>query len=308
MSSTTDAPAIIEAASHFHEPERAAIARHVGVTVEHPAFEHYLGMAAYLGLSPLLDEIFLVQTDTFNRDTGIWDTTLRPAVGRDGFLKHARRDANFYGAPRGNVVCANDHFEFSDDGREVTILHKVDGDETERGEVKGAWAKLFFRDGQAPFFFYAPLSEYGKRGVVAGTDGAEGEEDWVGAWSYTSAMILKCAQSYVLRIGFGISGVVPADEIRGGVSTLVADTSGSGKVRKHPQASNNESIVRELIAVDDATKDRLVAALARVNDLSPFSWATAKVSVSLEGVDQAAAEKVLAQIEREVAKLQEPRA
>jgi hypothetical protein len=39
-------------------------------------------------------------------------------------------------------------------------------------------------------------------------------QEWDGAWDYTSTMILKSAQSYVLRIALGVTGFVPVDELR----------------------------------------------------------------------------------------------
>lgn len=315
MSSPHETPAILALADNFSTEEQAEIARVAGVTVEHPSFRHFLGMARFYGLSPLLGEIWLLETDVFDRGSGQWTTQLRPAVGRDGFLKVVSRDSNIITPARGNVVCANDHFAFNDDGYEVKIEHSatISSGEAEgegidrakaeaeaRGPVLGAWAKLYFRDNRPPFFFYAPLSEYGKRGLV-GQDGAEPAEDLLRAWVYTSAMNLKCAQSYVYRVGGGITGLVPADEIRGGAGTLAEASTvrSEGKV-----ITDVEQIVNGL-GVKKDTREKLLAALSRVNELSPFSWSTAKVSVMLEGSDQATAERVLAQVQDEIAKLEE---
>lgn len=324
MDQIEQSPEIVALADTVPPEEQEAIARFAGVTVEHPSFRPYLGIARHLGLSPLLSEIWLIETDVFDRDSGNWRTDLRPAVGRDGFLKVARRDENVIVPPRSNVVCANDHFTFTDKGDDVEIEHSATltpsegeappeaverakageaaGIEAEvRGPVLGAWAKLRFRDGSPPFFYYAPISEHGKRGAVA-QDGDDPTDGWLGAWSYTHAMIAKCAQSYVLRIGARITGVVPADEIRGGTESLVVAGSGgrSGPAKAAPV--DNASIVMAL-PVPDELRSELIASLAEVNRLSPFSWATAKVAIVLADADEDQARKVRDQIDGEIAKL-----
>lgn len=319
MSNTPQSPELLALADLFPAPEQEDIARVAGVTVDHPSFRHFLGMARHYGLNPLLGDIWLIETDVFDRGSGSWVSELRPAVGRDGFLKVAGRDPNVITPPRSNVVYSKDEFSFEDDGTDVKISHKTtlartdeathEKGEMARGSVVGAWAKLFYRDGRAPFFYYAPIEEHGKRGTVS-EDGAEAEEDWLGAWSYTSAMIAKCAQSYVLRIGAKITGVVPADEIRGGTKALTIAGS-KGTWSGHQSAmlkqaatgkATNELIVRDLDVPDEA-KDALVLALERINTLSPFSWATAKVAIVTDGADEAKVHALIEEINVEISRL-----
>jgi len=318
-------------AANFSEEEQKAIASYIGVPLEDPAFKPMLGIAQHLGLSPILGEIWLVESERFDRSSGEWVECLRPAVGHDGFLKHARDKDNFL-TVRSNFVCANDHFRFKDDGREVTIDHsatitkgegetprdaleRASGSEEShrpltaeadaRGPVLGAWAKLFYRDDTPPFFYYARVSEHGKTRNT-GRDGEEPQEDWAGAWGYTAAMASKCARSYVMRIGLGVSGVVPVDELRGGPDSGLA-VGGRSSVSDKPQREQgvtNESIVEDMEGVSKPTKKKLIAALTKVNELAPFSWATAKVAVLLEGGDEEAAKRVLAEVEGEIKKLQ----
>jgi hypothetical protein len=316
MTTLDSTPEILDLAHRFSKDEQDAIAIQVGVSTAHPAFAPFLGISQYLGLSPLLGEIFLIETSVFDRGSGQWTETLRSGVGRDGFLKVARRDKNFR-TVRSGVVCAKDEFSFTDDGEQVTINHSVsltheehEGEEPAaeaeiRGSVLGAWAKCFYRDNTAPFFYYAPISEHGKKAPVAGLDGAEaGGEDWLGAWSYTSAMIGKCAQSYVLRLGVSITGVVPVDEIRGGASSLTEGVRPRSSQPSPPQ--DNEAIVMGL-DISEATKERLIEALGKINELSPFSWATAKVSIVLQGASEETAQAVLGEIEKEIESLSRDR-
>jgi hypothetical protein len=114
-------------------------------------------------------------------------------------------------------------------------------------------------------------------------------------------MIAKCAQSYVLRIGARITGVVPADEIRGGTESLTLVGRSGGRV-KDSRGADNASIVMAL-PVPDELRSELVASLAEVNRLSPFSWATAKVAIVLADADEEQARKVRDEIDGEIAKL-----
>lgn len=305
---TTESPELLVLADQFPAEEQEAIARVAGVTVEHPAFRTFLGMAQHYGLNPLLGEIFLIETDAFDRASGSWVTELRPSVGRDGFFKIARRDENVIIPPRSNVVCANDDFKVVDKGGEVEIEHVItlakgnaDSEQAKaRGDVLGAWALLRYRDGTPPFFYYAPIEEHGKKQMV-GEDGADATEEWIGAWSYTHAMSAKSAQSYVTRIGAQITGVVPADEIRGGTKSLSIAGSGRGAA-KGVGAPDNDGIVRAL-DVPSAVKEPLVEALRRVNALSPFSWATAKVAIVTDGADEAKVRALIEEINVEISRL-----
>lgn len=319
MDTTPQSPELIALAAEVTPAEQQDIARVAGVTTEHPAFNHFLGMARYYGLSALLGEIWLIDTDVFDAETGSWATEKRPAVGRDGFFKIARRDENVIVPPRFAVVCANDTFETEDDGREIKINHKVSlaranastagqAEKLEaevRGEILGSWAKLFYRDDTPSVYYWASLAEHGKKRSVA-EDGAEaGEEEWIGAWTYTQGLICKCSQSYVTRIGASITGLVPVDEMRSQDAAAAAIEGAGGVTTRRstrPAIGDTDAIVRALEIPDDLKMD-LAGALAEVNRLSPFSWATAKVSIVLAGADEEQASKVLDEIKGEIEKL-----
>jgi len=66
----------------------------------------------------------------------------------------------------------------------------------------GAYAVLR-RHNKPDRYFYASKAEYGKDASKS-------------AWKYVSAMLVKCAISYVLRTTYTISGAVPFDEMQAG--------------------------------------------------------------------------------------------
>lgn len=296
------------AAETYDEDQRKQIAYHVGLPDEkHPALMPFLAVATDIGLSPLTGEIWLLKGR--REINGEWQDFYRPAVGRDGYLKKAREHSNWKGI-RSGVVCAADHFEMFDDGNEMYLQHKAaslsarpeseDDPSLYRGPVIGAWAKVFYKDEAPPFFFYAPMHEYAQTEEVVRDGASEPVRVWKGTWAYQSAMILKAAQSYVCRIGFGINGAIPVDELVGGTPPESAGgVQRDERIDSSPDEANDE-VIDALDKVDDETKAELKTALHEVNRLAPYSWARPKVHVLLQGADQGTAEGVLANVRHAV--------
>jgi hypothetical protein len=317
--STPDADAIKRASANplalvdtaFTPEQRAEISAFVGVPETHEAFRPFLAAAAHLGLSPILGEIWLIPSTRWDEDSQSETPTLRPAVGRDGFLKYAEEQEN-YGGLRSNTVCANDTFEWEDDGRDVTVVHKAaslgptnakEGDESRyRGPVVGAWAKVFFNDGRPPMFYYAPAHEHVRTHVV------DGKVEPLGAWGYISAMSQKSAQSYVLRVGFRITGVVPIDELREGDVAKPSSGDGEGGVQVSIVDDPMVAIEQMMRGLEwkESNPDlygQLYEALKAINELSPFSWSPSKFNLRLGNRTEEEAAKVLAEVEDEFGKL-----
>jgi hypothetical protein len=288
----------------FTDEQRDVIANFVGVTADDPGFLPFLATAASLELSPLTGEIWLIKGRKYDKAKGDWVDFYKPAVGRDGYLKNARKDKRFKSV-RSGTVCANDTFEVEDDGETVKMLHRFatlppDVDPLKasryRGPVIGAWAKVFFKDGSEPFFHYTTLHEHAKTKIK------NGEVDWEGSWSYTSEMIEKCALSYVLRIAFSITGAVPVDELVNGELTPKAgeESIAQGARLDASPHEDNDRIVTEL-AVSEDLKRGLREALFELNELVPFSWSPNKTGMYLTGADETKANQTLEQIEKEIA-------
>jgi hypothetical protein len=314
----------LEAAeAHYSKKEREAIAQFLNVSAEDTALVPFLAIAAQLDLSPIHGEIWLIKGRRKEGDQ--WVDCYRPAVGRDGLLKHARRQKDRFLGVRFGVVCANDTFEVEDDGWEAKVLHRMaslqpgqeKGHESRwRGPVLGAWAKLFFRDGSPPLYYYAPAHEHVKTEDKV-KDGQPSKQ-FAGAWSYISTMIVKSAVSYVLRIGFGVTGVVPFDELRVDDPQMVGGAAGEaesfmssaepGDLDDDPM-EGIEKIIMGLEGIGEKLAGELWEALRAINELSPFSWTPAKVRMRLgSDCDNEKARAVLSEIETEYKALRDKQA
>jgi hypothetical protein len=273
----------------FPPAKRKAIATFLQVEPDDPALLPYLAVCASYGLDPVMGQIWLIPQKARGRDGTEGERKYRPAVGRDGFLATARRDGRYRGMQYG-VVCEHDVFEVAyDETLSRTdlpvIVHRfankpVAFDEGEapdrwRGRILGAWAKCYV-EGQPTTFYFAPIREHMK--LRHNRDGTVEPE---GSWSYTSTMILKCAQSYVLRIALGVTGVVPADELReqssieGSVESEVieaADFDWDG-LAEHSQA-------------DPMVITALRGAVEHIETLAPMSWPAAKLDMVTGGMGE----------------------
>jgi hypothetical protein len=251
--------------------------------------------------------------------------------------QHLRAVGAFRGL-RANVVCEHDTFEVEDDGENVRILHRFASKPTEfpdgespdryRGRVIGAWAKLKQADLPSTFYF-ANLREHGRLrhvweynesarrrqplfhapggGVTFASmsplpgGGAERNrpvQEWEGAWDYLSTMILKSAQSYVLRIGMGVTGFVPVDELRNveewqeGAADAAADVV-AGSVAEF----DLRGVLGPETSADVA--ERVERAITAANAQDPFAWPPAKCEMVLSNRSESELLSIVEQIEGE---------
>lgn len=289
----------LELAEQFFTAERrTAIARFLGIAAEEPALPAYLAVCASYGLDPIMGQVWLIETKAKDGDD---KKMLRPAVGRDGYLAIARRDPSYVGL-QSDVVCERDVFEVEWTGNVFTdpkVLHRHASKPTAfgqgedparwRGRVLGAWAKVLVRDRPAEWYF-ASLKEHGRFGVNQRGDGY-----WKGAWGYTSSMIRKAAQSYVLRIAFGITGLVPADE-------LAAEPEGP---LMHENGASAQEFDFDRLEVTGPVRERLEQLVATANTLQPMSWPPAKCEMVLLGRSEEDLLSIADDLEREVAAMEE---
>lgn len=264
----------------------------------------------------LLPKRVLVPSEDGNGETE--DSVLVPMVGRDGLLHKARQSKGLPGGFRGlraGVICEKDEFEVEDDGDEVTVLHRYAskpttdvGDDMGRGKVLGAWAKCFI-DGEPPTFYVASLAEHGQTVNAYAANPEAGDrsmplyyaEDGVPTferlgpnrvprqpvqiltemWRYLSTMILKSAQSYVLRIALGVTGFVPADELRD-IAAWQASPVRASAATAAPTTAAPAFDLAEIVK-DPQLRERLRGAIEDANSLVPMSWGPAKQSMALRG-------------------------
>lgn len=297
---------LAKAEAQFSPEEREQIAKFLNVSAADTALVPFLAIASQLELDPFRGEIWLIKGRRKDKESGQYVDFYRPAVGRDGLLKYARDQKTFKGI-RFGVVCANDTFEVEDDGWETKVLHRMaslgssaeKGHESRwRGAVLGAWAKLYFRDDRPALFYYAPAHEHVRTRIK------DGEREFEGAWSYTSTMIVKSAVSYVLRLGFGVTGVVPFDELRVDDPQMAGEApehewgGNTGSLDEDPDVANAEYV--KGLDIEDDTKDTLIEALSNLNELAPFSWTPAKLRMRLgSDCDEPKAKAVLSEVEGE---------
>lgn len=319
---------------HFPAERRKQVALFLNIDADNPAMLPYLAWCASLNLSPVAGHVWLIPQNTRVKDADDrWKTVTRyrPAIGRDGLLHKARETKGSAGGYRGmqfGVVCERDTFEVEWTGdieRDPKVLHRYASKPTEfepdeapdryRGRVIGAWAKCYV-DGEPPTFYYANLREHGRlrekkvwdeesrsKVVVRYPEGHEkaGQPvlEWDGAWDYTSTMVLKAAQSYVLRIGLGVTGVVPVDELRDEEAWKRGEDAPQGAGAFLSTEDRGDVTDFEWDAISEAVRDRLRQAVTTANELEPWSWGPAKCEMVLSNRSDTELFSIVEQIERE---------
>lgn len=265
------------------------------------------------------------------------ETKHLPAVGRDGLLHKARQSPLFEDLDFG-VVCEHDTFEAWRDpeAREWKVLHRQASKPTEfaegeapdrwRGRVIGAWALLYLK-GKRPTYYFANLREHGRlkqtwaynpeahkrKPLWRGPKGVTFDEfsqidgkvernapvqEWEGAWDYLSTMILKSAQSYVCRIGLGVTGFVPVDELRN-VEEWQAGDVGPSSAALGSVTIESADVSKIVPDAPEELRMQLQRAIDAANDQEPFSWAPAKCEMVLTGRSEDELRAILEGIERE---------
>ena len=142
----------------------------------------FLSLASAYGLDPFAHEIWFVKMG--DKNTII--------TARDGYLKIAQNSPHFLGL-ESDVVYAGDKFLKDKDG----IHHSYTL--SNRGAIVGAYAMVYRDDRKVPAYFFAPFSNYTKRG---------------GVWQqYPHAMIMKVAEGMALKRAFAINGLVTQEEV-----------------------------------------------------------------------------------------------
>jgi hypothetical protein len=300
--------ALAQARTLYKKKDREAIARYHGITVDHPVLEVMLAFCVKYDLDPLGGHVWLVDND-FDRtaerakdgepvDSG---TELSVGVTRDGLLSIALRDASYEGMEN-DAVRLRDTFKVKRERGEAVITHeypdlpKQDGEgeqgkaEDYRGEIIGAYAQVFVK-GRKPQYYFAWMSEHGQFREEEG-----GKRIFEGAWKYTSALMIKCAQSVALRWALGITGVVGLDEVRPDPKAPPADPPGE-------RFGSPEEFIADLELPEDLTEE-LTGKVMAANQSAPNSWSLAKLRMRLSASNpedlEEAARRVIQEADREL--------
>lgn len=151
----------------------------------------FISLCRFQHLNPFLREAYLIKYGENQPATMV--------VGKDVFMKRARRNPDFSGFQAGIVIADNESGNI--DYREGTFYDKS------YEKVVGGWAKVYIRGYQVPFYASVPLDEYiGKK--------KNGETN--GQWTTKPAtMIRKVALAQALKEAFPeeISGLNAPEEI-----------------------------------------------------------------------------------------------
>ncbi len=270
VSRTVPAPVTEAARKMFSEDQVLAVKQTVAKGCTDAELVLFLEICARYQLDPFAGQVWAA-------NMGGSGNGLTIMVGRDGYLAYASRNTHFTGLT-GDVVHENDSFsvswETTASGAFPNVSHVYPPD-TPRGAIVGAWS-IAYRDDRAPTYFFAPIGEYKKE--YKKTSGPWGKQ--------VSAMVLKCAQSTVLRLAFNISGTTPADE--GPITRDGTVINGEPVVPVHEEPNWGE---------DEALAAKLQSLFASANDLRLGAFPPAKIKLVLADRDHAGLEQVAAQME-----------
>ncbi|GAB3051549.1 RecT family recombinase [Virgibacillus ainsalahensis] len=159
---------------------------------------HFLEVCENFGLNPLLGDIVFQRYETKRGAKTQFITT------RDGLLRVATRQPSYVGPPNANVVKEGDHFEFLP--AEGDVKHKFG---TKRGEILGAYAIMKHKK-HNPVAVFVDFQEY----FQANSGRQNSRYGNANVWdTLPSAMIIKIAETFVLRRQFPLGGLYTQEEI-----------------------------------------------------------------------------------------------
>lgn len=138
----------------------------------------FISLCRFQHLNPFLREAYLIKYGETQPATMV--------VGKDVFMKRARRHSEFTGLQAGIILADNETGKT--EYREGTFYEK----DVER--LVGGWAKVFIRGYDVPFYASVPLDEY-----IGRKKGGEVNSQWS---SKPATMIRKVALAQALKEAF----------------------------------------------------------------------------------------------------------
>lgn len=160
--------------------------------------KHFVEVCEEFGLNPLLGDIVFQRYETKNGPKVQFITT------RDGLLRVASRQPGYVGPPNANVVKEGDHFEFLPS--EGTVKHKFGA---KRGNILGAYA-IMRHAKHHPVAVFVDFEEY----YNANSGKLNSRYGNANVWDkMPSAMIIKTAESFVLKRQFPLGGLYTQEEM-----------------------------------------------------------------------------------------------
>jgi phage recombination protein Bet len=251
----------------FDNEQLALMKRTVARGADDNAFLMFLELTGRYKLDPFAGQVYLAKMPGRDGEEPTWVTI----VSRDGLLTIANRYDDF-GGMNGDVIYATDKIARTKEGF-VHTYDEIAAEERLKGNIVGAWA-MCYRGTRVPTFFLAKFASYNRPNM---------KKSW---GKYPDAMILKCAESMVLRKQFSITGLIPEDEVGarydeklGGVIDLGAP------IDQEPDWGP-----------DGETAKQLQVAFAEANRIRPGSFLPQKVRLKLAGADDAKRAAILQEV------------
>lgn len=160
--------------------------------------EHFIEVCEQFGLNPLLGDIVYQRFETRNGARSNFITT------RDGLLRVATSQPGYVGPPNANVVKEGDDFEFLP--AEGTVKHKFG---SKRGKILGAYAIMKHKE-HNPVAVFVDFDEY----YQANSGKINNRYGNLNVWDkMPSAMIVKTAETFVLKRQFPLGGLYTQEEM-----------------------------------------------------------------------------------------------
>jgi hypothetical protein len=253
----------------------------------------FLEVSARYKLDPFLKHVFAAKFDGSSGGVTIF-------TGRDGLL-HAARGTGKFVRMISAVVRKKDEFSvetrLGGDGLEelpegdpsegavfggvTRLTHKRTGMGDDRGEIIGAYALVWKAGDPEPYYAEAPWSEHGQ---WRQKDGSNRDTAWTlgSRKGFPEQMMRKVPESIALRMAFGITGIVGAEEL--------GDT--PERVQNLSDAGGAAGVTATPLVVeygDDELGAELMALVEVANELVHGSWRAAKVAMRINGKPQARA-------------------
>jgi phage recombination protein Bet len=250
----------------FDNEQLALMKRTVARGADDNAFLMFLELVGRYKLDPFAKQVYLAKMPGKDGEPPTYTTM----IARDGLLAIANRNDDF-GGMEGDVLYGTDTISRTKEGF-VHLYPEITAAERLKGDIVGAWARVF-RGDRVPTFFLAKFASY-KRG----------NKTWN---SYPDAMILKVAESMALRKAYSITGLIPEDEVGAHYDERYGGIveQDQGGVDQEPDWGPDEELARTLRS-----------AFEEANRLRPGSFLPQKVRLKLAGADQAQRTAVLQEV------------
>lgn len=235
---------------------------------------HFVEVCEQFGLNPLLGDI------VFQRFESKYGARTTFITTRDGLLRVASTQPGYVGPPNCNVVKEGDDFEFLP--AEGTVKHKFG---TQRGKIEGAYAIMQHKH-HNPVAIFVDFDEYyqANSGQLNSRYGNKNVWD-----KMPSAMIIKTAESFVLKRQFPLGGLYTQEEM--GLENMEAESNSTSKPQTKNDAKQKSALVDDKSSRSSETLQKATKKTSFEKSEAEASEATDQKSRKIKGVLKSFEEK-----------------